>query len=264
MEAQEDEINLLDLWRVIIKRRYLIIALFFLSSVLALIISVRLPEIFEGEAIVALPRGSSGVLVNTVETKAVIDMVLKEIKKGNPIGNFNKELINSIADVRVDQVKGSDYQLKVIVQIKKEPEKAYEVYDKVIKYLQTNEYIAKRINIEKAAMETNLAETRNAVEKAVHTRDETLRLIATRNPVGFNPVDLDVRIAELQTKVIGFETGLSNIRNYEYVNGPYIYKNKIKPNIRLNTLIAGIAALFTSFLLVFLLEGIEKQRSKAS
>lgn len=49
-------------------------------------------------------------------------------------------------------------------------------------------------------LEANPAETRKAVERATRTSDEAIRLISTRNPVGFNPVELDVKINDLKTK----------------------------------------------------------------
>jgi len=48
--AYEDEINLYDYWKVVVKRKKLIIGLFLISVVVAAIISLLMPKIYRGEA----------------------------------------------------------------------------------------------------------------------------------------------------------------------------------------------------------------------
>lgn len=256
MEVQDDEINMVDLWRVIWKRKNLIIAVTLSFAVLALAVSLKMPKVYEGEAVVALPKVGIGL----VETKTIADALLKEVKRGNPVGGFDDTLIKKISDVKIEQIKGSESQFKIVVQIKKEPHVAYEVFNKMMAYLQGNEYVRRRLDIERTGIEANIAETRHTIEMAEKTRNEAVRLISTRNPVGFNPVDLDVRIGDLRGRLIGLETSLSLLKSYEFISGPYVYKNKAKPKVKLITLIAGIAGSFVGIMLAFVLEGIEKQR----
>ncbi|MBM2838892.1 MAG: chain length determinant protein [Deltaproteobacteria bacterium] len=258
MEVQDDEINLMDLWKVIWKRKSLIIALTLSFAILALSVSLNSPKVYEGEAVVALPK----VGISFVETKTITDAMLKEVKRGNPLGGFEETLIKKISDIRIEQIKGSDSQFKILVSIKREPYAAYEVFNKIMAYMQGNEYVKKRMDIEKKAIERNVSETRQTIEMAEKTRNEAVRLMSTRNPVGFNPVDLDVRIGELKAKLTGLETNLSLLNSYEFISGPYIYKNKVKPKVRLNTLIAGMVGLFVGMLLAFALEGFEKRRTE--
>lgn len=263
MEVQDDEINLMDLWQVIVKRRNMVILFTLLSAGLALGVSLKSPKVYEGEAVVALPRiGDAKVMVNTDETKAIINVLVREVKNGNPFDGFDKSLIKSISDIKLDQIKASDTKVRLSVQVKSEPQKAYDVFASLMKFLQGNEYVSKRVATEVSALQSNIAETKKAVDMAVKTRDEAVKLISIRNPVGFNPVDLDVKVSELKTKIIGLETSLSMIKGYEFVSGPYVYKNKIKPKVGLTTILAGISGLFISLLLVFVLEGIEKQKQR--
>lgn len=269
MEVQDDEINLMDLWKVVVKRRNIIIFITLLSAGLAIAVSLKMSKVYEGEAVLALPRVANNsnnsnnfmLVANVEETKAIVDALLREVKNGNPFGGFDKELVKKVADIKIMQIKGSESQLKVVVKIKDDPQGAYEVYSKIMTYLNGNEYIKGKINSGRVALESNLSEAKSAVEKAGRMREEALHLIATKNNVGFNPLEIDVKINDLKTRVIGLETSLSMIKGYEFVSGPYVYKNKVKPKIALNILIAGMVGLFAGMLLAFVFESFEKQRT---
>ncbi|MBI5328055.1 MAG: hypothetical protein HZB80_07180, partial [Deltaproteobacteria bacterium] len=56
-QMQEDEINLLDYWMVIWKRKVLIIMLTFLTVLFTAVYSLRLPEIYQSKAVIT-PIGS--------------------------------------------------------------------------------------------------------------------------------------------------------------------------------------------------------------
>lgn len=263
MEIKDDEINLFEIWQVVWKRRYMIITITMISAVLALLVSLQLSKIYEGEAIVALPRGGADnkAIVSLDETRAITGTLLKEIKRGNPFDSFDSNLIRLIADIKFDQIKESDSKVKVVVQVKDEPRRAEEVLIKMVEYLRENAYVTKRLDIEKAAIEANLTEIRKAVERATRTRDEAIRLISTRNPVGFNPVELDVKVNDLGTKMIGLETSLSMLKGYEFVMTPHAYDKPIKPRVAVNTLIAGIVGLFAGVLLSFIMDTVNNKRT---
>jgi LPS O-antigen subunit length determinant protein (WzzB/FepE family) len=254
--VQDSEINPMDLWKVIWKRKNLIIAVTLSFAIPALTMSLISPKVYEGQAVVALPK----VGIGFVETKTIADAMLKEIKRGNPIGGFEETLIKKISDIKIEQIKGSDSQFRMVVQIKSEPDVAYEVFNKMMAYLQGNEYVKKRIDIEKKAIERNISETRQITETAEKTRNEAMRLMSTRNYMGFNPVDMHVSISELKADLTVLEKKLSLLNSYEFISGPYIYKNKVKPKVTFNTLIAGMVGLFVRYTCLCL-ESFEKQRT---
>lgn len=259
LEIEEDEIKLLDIWRVIVKRRYLIISLALVSAIFTAIVSLYLPKVYQGEAIVSLPKASSlgetkGIIISSAETKPIIDLFIKELKKGNGFAGNDDGLANKIDDVKVEQVKGSESQLRITVHINDEPQRAYDVFNRLIEHLNGNEYVKRRLAIEKATIESNITETKNAIANASKTREKSLAMMAKWSPISFNPVDLDLRISELNSKIIGFEYGLSLLKGYEFASGPYVYKNKIKPKNTSNILIAGIIGIIAGLLLSFVLE----------
>ena len=55
INGREDEINLYDYWKVIVKRKRLIIGLFVIAILASAIISFLMPKIYRGEVILKLP-----------------------------------------------------------------------------------------------------------------------------------------------------------------------------------------------------------------
>jgi len=76
----EDEINLYDLWKVIVKRKAIIIGLFFISILSAAVITFNMPKIYRGEAILS---------VRVFPPKEIVSIVGKmdAEKKGNDSSN---------------------------------------------------------------------------------------------------------------------------------------------------------------------------------
>lgn len=249
LERQEDEIDLLDIWRAIVKRRNLTMSIALVSAIVALAGSLLLPKVYEGEAIVALPK--VGITID--ETKAITSFLVQEVKNGNPIDVMDESVIKKVDNITIEQISGLVNQFKIVARTKNDPQYAPDVINKIVDYLNRNEYVRSRIDIERKAIEANIFETKNTIVTAERTRNEAKRLISTRNP-GFNPVDMDVRLNDLGAKIIGLETNLLLMKNYELVSGPYVYKDKVKPRVALNTVIAGLIGLFVGLLLSFALE----------
>lgn len=85
--AYDDEVNLLEYWRVIWKRRWLILAMFSAAVSVALMVSLQLPKIYIARA-VALPSKSQEIpgmpeltgktLVSLLKSRSIADRLVKE------------------------------------------------------------------------------------------------------------------------------------------------------------------------------------------
>ncbi|MBA3070988.1 MAG: hypothetical protein FP829_02270, partial [Nitrospirae bacterium] len=62
----EDEINLYDYWKVIVKRKRLIIGLFVIAILASAVISLLMPKIYRGEVVLKLPAITSKELVSII------------------------------------------------------------------------------------------------------------------------------------------------------------------------------------------------------
>lgn len=251
-----DEIYLIDILQAIWKRRYLIIAVSLVSALLSLVFFLNQPKIYEGEAVIALPTGgsTSETIISAPETKALVNIFINDIKKNADTNRFETELLRNIVDIKVDQVKGSNNELSLIVKVKSDPKKVIDVCNKIIENLRNNDYVKRKFNFEKVALETNFSETNKAIIMATKTRDEAMRLMSTRNPIGFNPIGLDIGLNELKTKAIILEKNISLSNGYEFISGPNFYNKPIGPRTISYTLIAGIGGFLFGVLFVCTIE----------
>lgn len=244
MEVQNDEINLIDLWRIIVKRRYFIIGFPLGFAILAFVVSLLLPKVYEGEAILAIPMGQSNPIMSNLETEAIVNVLLKEIKKeindGSPVDLLDNALAKTIIDIKIESISNSDSKIKIVVQVKGEHQKGYEVLNKVLDYLQTNSYVLNRFKNVRASIQLKRDETKSALGRAIKIRDETLRLMLTKTPVGFNPVELETKINDLNSKIIELDTDLTVMKGYEFVTNPFVYKKPVKPKVVVNVIISAI------------------------
>ena len=112
----EDEINLYEMWKNIIKRKNLIFWIFIISIISGGIISFAMPKIYHGEVAVRIqpqPKesGSTKELISTKELYGII-------------GGFDREKIetifpqysNSINDVSITQIPGSTDKFKIMIE----------------------------------------------------------------------------------------------------------------------------------------------------
>lgn len=250
-----DEIYLIDILQAIWKRRHLIVAVSLVSALLSLGFFLNQPKIYEGEAVIALPTGgsTSETIISAPETKALVNILIKNIKRGAVDGS-DKETLKKIVDIKIDQIRGSNNELSVIVQVKDDPKKIVDICNKIMEYLKNNDYVKDKLNLEKVAVVSNLSETNKAIIMATKTRDEAIRLMSTRNPVGFNPVDIDIKLNDLKTKAIFLDKTLSLLKGYEFVSAPHFYNKPIGPRTLFYTLIAGIVGCLLGVLLACSLE----------
>ncbi|BCB96345.1 hypothetical protein JZK55_12670 [Dissulfurispira thermophila] len=100
-ETYEDEINLYDYWKVIVKRKSLIIGLFLVVTVASSIISLLMPKIYRGEVVLKLPA------ITSKELLSVIGKIDAEKVK-----NILPTTHHLIADVKLNALKDSADKLQ--------------------------------------------------------------------------------------------------------------------------------------------------------
>ncbi|MBI3593464.1 MAG: hypothetical protein HY200_00740 [Nitrospirae bacterium] len=257
MENKNGEMKLIDFWNIIIKRKNIVICLSLFSIALTFSISLYFPKIYEGEVVLAIPTGYSGYVINTSESQAIINVLLNEIKKGNPFGGIDANLVKSIDNIKLSPISNSESKLTLLVYVKQDPNKGYEVLNKIVSYLQGNEYVANKINYEKEALQENIGEAKKELDDVLNIKNGLQKLIVKKSSINISPIELESKINELKSKIRNLEVERLSIRGYEYVTKPYVYKNKVKPNLTLNAILAGIFGLFLSILLVLALNSFE-------
>lgn len=252
-EMYEDEINLYDLWKVIAKRKGIIIGIFFVAVVAASVITLNMPKIYRGEA---------ALRVTSALTSKEISGLMGKISKEKMALIFPKTY-PSITDVKLTPLKDSADKLQVAID-SKNADDIPNALSELVEYIKSNPLMKRGLYQERERIlkqSEELSRTIESSEELVKTYKKLLdagKLI----PIGFNPIELNKRISDLRIEKLNLEQALENLKGVETAGNLYVSKKPVKPRKMLNITLAGVVGLFAGVFLAFLMEGIEKQRIK--
>lgn len=257
----EKEIDFMSLVRIIAKRKIFIFVFILLFTTLAIFKGLVSPNIYKCESIVSLPetmkcgiytdsKDAVYTLVNVYETREIINHFWDRVKKGNGVDTFNPKLLNNIYSIEIENIRGSDLYFKLIVKVKNDSKFGIEASNEILMYLQGNKFIKYKYETEKKGIESKLLNIKKSIEEAKIIRETVLKNLRERNSVGFNPVDIEIKINQLQDDYNNNETNLALFHGYQYINSPYIEYRSISPKIIANSILAAILGFFIGVILI--------------
>jgi len=250
MNVREDEINLYDYWKVIVKRKSLIIGLFLVAVLASAIISFLTSKIYRGEVILKLPAK---------------ELTSKELF--SVIGKIDAEKIlptthHLVSDVKLNVLKDSTDKLRLVIEAKN-TDALSQAAAEFVAYLNGIPLIKRFVEEERKRLLMQSEE----IDKVIKGSDgltrtykkllESGRLI----PVGFNPIELEKRVSDLKIERLVIEQGIKRLKGVEMISSLNIPKDPVKPRIKKNIALASITSLFAGIFLAFFMEYIEKVRS---
>lgn len=248
----EDEINLYDYWKVIVKRKSIIIGLFLVAVLSSAIISFLMPKIYRGEVVLKL----SAKELTAKELLGIIGKIDSE-----KIKSILPKTHHSVTDIKLNALKDSADKLNVVIDAKRAndiPDAASEL----IEYMNNNQLIKRYVEQERERLlgqSEDLSKTIESSRELIKTYEMLLksgRLIF----VGFNPIEINKRASDLKIEKIIVEQAIKNLKSVEIVT-QYISNKPVKPKIKQNIALAGTISLFAGIFLAFFMEYIEKMRS---
>jgi len=255
-----DEINLYDLWKVIAKRKMLIIWLFIVVVVSTAIGSFLMPDIYRGEACLL-------VIINSeiIKAKEITDLIggidnekqLRIVPKSYP----------SVKHIMFNAIKDSKDKIIVTIDARKIDD-IPRALSEVVAYLNNIDIIKSQVSRDKAILLKQLAELSDLIKSSPD-------LLATYNKlfsagklttVGFNPVEVNKKIIDIKVDLLAVEHQLSRLNNggVEIATQPYISNKPISPKRLLNIVAAGIFSLVLGVFLAIFIEYIGNIKNKKS
>jgi LPS O-antigen subunit length determinant protein (WzzB/FepE family) len=235
-DSPEDEIELIDLLRVIWKWKYLIISSAIFCAIAAIVVSLKLPKIFRIEAIIrpgiqSFSEDGENIYIDTpdnikalIETGAFGKKVLDNLDDSN-ISDIPKEVRFKVTFPKSSSTLKISYDTPHVSQgimiLKLLGKFLSEEYDNLVKYFQNE--IDRDINIKKAGIKKN-----NSVKRSHETNIENLtkrirELEAEAVFINKNTTSLNVERNNLLSKVKDESNILSII----------LYSNTIQQNLQL-------------------------------
>lgn len=250
----KDEINLYHFWKVIERRKKLILGIFLISVISTAIMSLSMPKIYKGEAFMRI------ALEKEVITAKELNEVLGKIDK-EQIAKIFSEQPDSIKKVIINPIPGSSSKFKVAVEIK---DIAYFQYfmDRFIEHLNRLPLIKISVEQQKEKLTKRLEEIDSVIEKSQQDSKSFQKMInkGKLNPVGFNPVDFNRALSELKIEKITLQQGIQNLRGVELITLPTIPSRPFKPRPLIDIAIAGLTSLIAGMIIVAILNYLEKMK----
>jgi len=247
---RENEPNLYDYWRVILKRKTLIISLFLICVILAALISFISPKIYRGIMTLRI------VPKDLVTPKEIIDIT----------GKLDREKINIICpqhgpyitSVKLLELKGSTDKFQAIIDsrdIKMIDNFMIQLDNYLNSYLMLKRFVEQyREQLMKQTTElSGLIEESETMQKTFEIMLRERKLL----PMGFNPVDLNRKVSDLKIEKIRVEQTIKNLTALEVLE-KYSSKNPVGPRVIRNIVLAGLIGIFAGIFLAFFKEFIDK------
>ena len=259
----EDETNLYDLWKNIMKRKKLIFWIFITSLVSAGILSFMMPRVYRGEVAVRIqPKDLSSTppreLISTRELFGII-------------GGFDREKIQaifpndsgSIKEVSIIQIPGSTDKFKINVELTKKAS-FHEVINTFVLYLNNIPLIAKAVEQSREQLTKKLEEIDVVMSKSQEDAERFQKMMVKEklNPIGFNPVQFNRMRSDLEVEKIAVKQLIKNLTGFEIVTNPILFQRPVRPRPMLYFTIAGICGIFGGLFVALFMNFLEKVKEE--
>ena len=257
---QNDEINLMDYIKVIIKRKKIIAGIFIICVAVTAAISFQMPKVYQIDSTVRIGTiGGSLLSVEEITEKAknrnLLKSIILEIDKNITVENLKKA-------VKIENIKGTNF-LKVQME-SAEPDIAIDILNKIESKLVSD------VNI---FYEKNIALAKERIQE-VHVRKGNVskQIEMLNQKIADNKIGPDYPL--IQNTLTNYETicsGLSaaeyslkknllSAKNFKVIESPAKSINPIKPNKRKMVIMSAILGLILGVFIVFLMEFWQKSK----
>ena len=254
-----DEINLYDLWKVIAKRKKLIIGLFIVIVVSTAIGSFLMPDIYRGKAVLFI------IPSEEITAKEIIDLIGK-VDREKRLSIVPKSYPN-VKDLKFNNIKDSNNKIIVTIDAKKMDD-IPRALSEVVDYLNNMDIIKSKIIRSKAIALKQIEELSDLIKTSpdlLSTSDKLFKA-GKLSTMGFNPIDISKKIIDAKLELLGIEQQLSRLNKggIEIAVQLYISNKRVSPNIIRNVVAAGILSLLLGVFIAVLIEYIGNIKNKKS
>ena len=267
-DAHRDDImNFYNLWKVLAKRKMIIIAIFLISVLGAAIFCYTRPPIYRLETYAKLSLMSKELMQKDLmrkETPTAKDLasMIGKIDREKKAIIFSKSA-DEITEAKIDDMKGTTDKFKITIESHNR-ENLPAALQELIEYIENIREI--KNDYEKIISEID--EKINNVNEAVIKNDFHIKEIEKRLnsskllPVGFDPVEINNKIVDLKMEKYRLEQERQSYKPIQLLEEPFISNNPVNPRKAMIMAIAGMVSLLFGILLAFFAEYYERARNR--
>jgi hypothetical protein len=245
----EDEINLYDYWKVLVKRKKILIGIFLVPLVIVTIVSLSLPRYYRGESEMTDPL---------IPTPNIVKL-LGDMDDTQKVKIFTNNS-GAIKSVSASLPQKSTDKVNIIVDAKTAdiiPQAFKDISDYISDLPEIKQQIA-RIKEEVDLKIKHLIEARNAnlifLDQIKFMMKKRQLLFISVNPADLIKKDVDLSLEIMNLQNVKVTTGI--------LGPPSITKQPSNSQIKQRIIITGILSLFTGIFVVFFLEYIDRMKAR--
>ena len=254
----KEEINLYDCWKVLVKRKKILIGIFLVPLVIATIISLSLPRYYRGESEISIPALPASNLSSVITAPNIVRLIgnIDDSQKAKIFTN-NPDAIESVL---ISLPKTSTDKVNIIVEAKTAdviPQAFKEMLDYISNLPEIKEENA-RIKAEDDLKLEHLIEAKKA---NLFFLNRITDMIKKRqiSDVNFNPSDLIEKDAALSLQIKNLQMGKVAVGK---LAPPSITRHPSNSRIKQIIMITGLLSLFTGIFVIFFLEYIDRMKAR--
>lgn len=202
------------------------------------------------------------------EIKLLIDKMSKLIEQNKydqlaKLLNINENLAKDLKDIQVSTDRKDKSFIKIeIYAYSNKNFKRFETA--ILDYLNNNPYVQKEVNLIKEKMISDINNINEAIKEADKLKGKVVELLSNKsNILGFNPADIDIKIANLKTKKQELEKQLKELK-FEAKVSVFTPDKPYKPKKALILAVSLITGLIFGIFLAFFLEWLEGVKNRGS
>jgi len=324
IQQEYEEIDLMDYVKVILKRKWLILAVFFGAAIVAGVFSFLMPKVYKidtslevgqiageavevpGQVVEKIKSDVYGIFVREklqipeekypkikIENPKDTNLITLVIESAKPpesknileaINNLilaeHQEKIKTKKELIGQDIKTTEDKIKLVesdiekTKNKIEPinEDIKRIENKIANAEEEKENLEAKVDaLQKVLPYQQDPGTQFALfdtkEKLANKKQEIENLYLTINSLKRSKEDLDVQINSIKTsieslnaQINALKASLDEIKPTQVIKSPTVSEKPVKPNKKLNIIIAGILGLFVGVFLAFFQEWWEKSK----
>ncbi len=268
-EIQEEEIDLRGYINVLLKRKGIIILIFLIAVITAALVSYFVaispsPPIYQSSIVFSVAQIDDRAVVNITEA---LEIVRSSVLLDRVIERMGLEIsaVQLKSQIEVKNLKGTNF-IEISV-VDDSPEKAINIVENIVevfvsqnqgKYQEKTKLIEDRLKtIEEQIVEfeKNIQEIEKTKKKITETEElsEGERQFQTSLLLSSSVTEREL-YNDLSDQANSLKTSLKDCEDFKIINNTQMPILPIKPNFKLNILIAGVLGLFVGIFVAFFLE----------
>ncbi|MEI8173302.1 MAG: hypothetical protein WCH07_07450 [Deltaproteobacteria bacterium] len=220
-EGQDDEINLYDYWKVLVKRKKILIGIFLVPLVIVTIVSLSLPRYYRGESEISIPALPAPNISSVITAPNIVRLI------GN-IGDSQKVKIftnnpGAIKSVSASLAKKSTDKLNIVIDAKTAdiiPLAFKDVFDYIDNLPEIEEEIAKIQAETDLKLKRLIEEVDLKLPRLINARKANLIFLnqmtdmikkGQLSVISINPADLIKKDADLSLEIMNLQQAKTDL-----------------------------------------------------